>query len=330
MAAWVIAVVGLFVVGKVAGGETHDSFSVPGVESQRATDLLTASFPTQAGGSAQVVFHATDGTLSDSGNAAAMASALDAIDSLDHVVVPPPSATLQTSANDTIALATVRYDADSHSLPGDTYAQLKSAVAPAVDAGLQVEFGGEIPSAAERMPPSSAEGVGLLVAMVILLLAFGSVIAMGLPIGTALFGLGAGAATITFLSAFIDLPSTTEVLATMIGLGVGIDYALFIITRHRAGLHRGLTVEDAVGRSIATAGLSVVIAGGTVVIAILGLAVAGIPFVTFMGVGAALGRRDHGDCLAHPSSRAHRLRWPQHRPFRPPGHEAGQRDPHTR
>jgi RND superfamily putative drug exporter len=288
VAAWVIAVVGLFAVGKVAGGEVHDSFSVPGVESQRATDLLTASFPSQAGGSAQVVFHATDGTLSDPGNATAMARALDAIGNLKHVVVPPPAATLQTSPNDTIALATVRYDADSQSLPGDTYAQLKAAVAPAVDAGLQVEFGGEIPSAAERTPPSSAEGVGLLVAMVILLLAFGSVIAMGLPIGTALFGLAAGAATITFLSAFIDLPSTTEVLATMIGLGVGIDYALFIITRHRAGLHRGLTVEDAVGRSIATAGLSVVIAGGTVVIAILGLAVAGIPFVTFMGVGAAL------------------------------------------
>ncbi len=288
MAAWVIAVVGLFVVGKVAGGATHDSFSVPGVESQKATDLLTASFPTQAGASAQVVFHATEGTLSDPDNAAAMQGALDALASLDHVVVPPPSATLQTSADDTIALATVRYDDDAHNLPGDTYSQLKSAVAPAVDAGLQVEFGGEIPSAADRTPPSSAEGIGLLVAMVILVLAFGSVIAMGLPIGTALFGLAAGAATITFLSAFIDLPSTTEVLATMIGLGVGIDYALFIITRHRAGLHRGLTVEDAVGRSIATAGLSVVIAGGTVVIAILGLAVAGIPFVTFMGVGAAL------------------------------------------
>jgi putative drug exporter of the RND superfamily len=288
VAAWVLAVIGLFVGGKVAGGELQDTFSVPGVESQKATDLLRASFPTQAGGSAQVVFHTPDGTLSDPDNAAAMASALDAIATLDHVVVPPPSATLRTSADDTIALATVRYDADAQSLPSGTYSQLKAAVAPAVDAGLQVEFGGEIPQAAERTPPSSAEGVGLLVAMVILLLAFGSVIAMGLPIGTALFGLAAGAATITFLSAFITLPATTEVLATMIGLGVGIDYALFIITRHRSGLHRGLTVEDSIGRSIATAGQSVVIAGGTVVIAILGLAVAGIPFVTYMGVGAAL------------------------------------------
>jgi len=123
---------------------------------------------------------------------------------------------------------------------------------------------------------------------VILLLAFGSVIAMGLPIGTALFGLGTGIATITFLSAFVDVPSTSEMLASMIGLGVGIDYALFIITRHRAGLHRGLTVEDAAGRSIATAGQAVLIAGGTVVIAICGLAVAGIPMITFMGVGAAI------------------------------------------
>ena len=192
------------------------------------------------------------------------------------------------SADDTIALATVRYDGDSRELPDDTYTQLKSAVGPARDAGMQVEFGGEIPQAAERQPPSGAEGIGLLVAMVILLLAFGSVIAMGLPIGTALAGLGAGIALMTFLSAFIHLPSTTEALATMIGLGVGIDYALFIITRHRAGLQRGLTVEDAVGRAIATAGQSVVIAGGTVVIAIMGLAVAGIPMVTYMGLGAAL------------------------------------------
>ncbi len=234
------------------------------------------------------MFHSPDGALSDPANAAALDTSLTALGDLDHVVVPSPAATLIRSADDTIALATVRYDANSRELPGDTYTQLKEAVGPARDAGIQVEFGGELPQAAERRPPSGAEGVGLLVAMVILLLAFGSVIAMGLPIGTALAGLGAGIALMTFLSAFIHLPSTTEALATMIGLGVGIDYALFIITRHRAGLQRGLTVEDAVGRAIATAGQSVVIAGGTVVIAIMGLAVAGIPMVTYMGLGAAL------------------------------------------
>jgi len=286
--AWILVIVGLFAGGKIAGGEMKDEFSLPGVEAQQATDLLKTSFPAFAGASAQVVFRSPEGTLSDPANAAALDNALAALGGLDHVVAPPPAATVIRSADDTIALATVRYDGDSRELPDDTYTQLKSAVGPARDAGIQVEFGGEIPQAAERQPPSGAEGIGLLVAMVILLLAFGSVIAMGLPIGTALAGLGAGIALMTFLSAFIHLPSTTEALATMIGLGVGIDYALFIITRHRAGLQRGLTVEDAVGRAIATAGQSVVIAGGTVVIAIMGLAVAGIPMVTYMGLGAAL------------------------------------------
>ena len=285
---WVLAVAALFAGGKVAGGEMKDKFTVPGVESQRATDLLEASFASQAGASAQVVFHTTNGTLSDPENAAAIGQTLDALGQLEHVTVPPPAATLIRSSDDTIGLATVRYDSGSRGLPSDTYAELKSAVGPARDAGMQVEFGGEIPQMAERRPPSSGEGVGLLVAMVILLVAFGSVIAMGLPIGTALAGLGAGIALMTFMAAFIDLPSTTEALATMIGLGVGIDYALFIITRHRAGLQRGLTVEDAIGRAIATAGQSVVIAGGTVIIAIMGLAVAGIPAVTYMGFGAAL------------------------------------------
>ena len=163
--------------------------------------------------------------------------------------------------------------------------------------------------------------------MVILLLAFGSVIAMGLPIGTALFGLGAGIALITFLSAFIDIPSHRRALATMIGLGVGIDYALFIITRHRAGLHRGLTVEDAAGRAIATAGQAVVIAGGTVVIAICGLAVAGIPLVTFMGVGAAIVVAVMVVAAVTLAARAHRLRRAQHRSLRHPGHAQGQRRP---
>src|SRR5262249_1807902 len=120
------------------------------------------------------------------------------------------------------------------------------------------------------------------------LVAFGSIIAMGLPIGTAIFGLAVGFALITIGAAFVDVPTTAQSIATMIGLGVGIDYSLFIITRHRAGLHRGLTVEDAAGRALATAGQAVVIAGVTVMIAISGLAITGISFVTFMGFGATI------------------------------------------
>ena len=285
---WFVAVVVVLVAGRLAGGQFVDRLSVPGAESTKAVDLLQATFPAQAGGSAQVVFHANTGTLADPAASGAMSESLAALAAVEHVVPPAPTFTLQTSADGTTAQATVHFDASARELPASTYPALKKAAQAARDAGLQVEYGGELPQHVERPSPGSSEIVGLFAAMVILLFAFGSVIAMGLPIGTALFGLGFGIAIITLLSAFVDMPSTAEMMASMIGLGVGIDYALFIITRHRAGLHRGLTVEDASGRAIATAGQAVVFAGGTVVIAICGLAVAGIPIVTMMGIGAAI------------------------------------------
>jgi RND superfamily putative drug exporter len=288
LSTWLILVVAVVTIGRIAGGSFTDRIAIPGTESQRTIELLQSTFPAQAGGSAQVVFHAPVGTLSDEASAAALAASLDRLAAVDHVVAPAPGATLQRSADDTIALAVVRFDTEARDLPGHTYGDLKVATATARDAGLQVDYGGELPQHVERPSASGSEAIGLLAAMVILLFAFGSVIAMGLPIGTAVFGLGFGIAVITLLSAFMDIPSSAEAMATMIGLGVGIDYALFIITRHRAGLHRGLTVEDASARSIATAGQAVVIAGGTVVIAICGLSVAGIPIVTLMGVGAAI------------------------------------------
>ena len=130
--------------------------------------------------------------------------------------------------------------------------------------------------------------MGLAVAIVILLLAFGSIVAMGLPIGTALLGLAVGAGSLSVVAYVVDIPSWAVVIGSMIGLGVGIDYALFILTRFREHLAEGRDVEDAVGRSLATAGRSVVFAGGTVVVAILGLAVARIPFVTAGGIGISL------------------------------------------
>ena len=213
---------------------------------------------------------------------------MDAIASVPRVVQPFPALVKQVSADGTTELTTVQFDDEVRALPRSVYHEVVATTEAATNAGVQVEFGGEFPQLMEQPSLGGTEGIGLLAAMVILLFAFGSVIAMGLPIGTALFGLGAGIAAITCLSAFVEMPSTSEMLASMIGLGVGIDYALFIITRHRAGLHRGLSVEDASGRAIATAGQAVVIAGGTVVIAICGLAVAGIPMITFMGIGAAI------------------------------------------
>ncbi|CAB4336331.1 MAG: MMPL family transporter [Actinobacteria bacterium] len=286
--AWVAIVVALVVVGKAAGGEFVDRLQVPGVESQKAANLLLETFPSQAGGSMQVVFHIPNGTSSDEPVASAIAASLDAMAAVPHVVQPAPALLKRVSSDGKTVLTTVQFDDEVRVLPHSVYYEVVATTEVATAAGVQVEFGGEFPRLMEQPSLGGTEGIGLLAAMVILMFAFGSVIAMGLPIGTALFGLGAGIAVITCLSAFVDMPSTSEMLASMIGLGVGIDYALFIITRHRAGLHRGLTVEDAAGRSIATAGQAVLIAGGTVVIAICGLAVAGIPMITFMGIGAAI------------------------------------------
>ena len=153
---------------------------------------------------------------------------------------------------------------------------------------LQVELGGDLFFAFEEPGTGMGEVIGLVVAVLILLIAFGSVVAMGLPIGMALFGLALGISSMSLITYLIDIPSWAPVVASMVGLGVGIDYALFLVTRHREYLARGLTVEESVGRAVATAGQSVVFAGGTVVIAILGLAVAGVPFMTAAGVAISV------------------------------------------
>jgi RND superfamily putative drug exporter len=161
-------------------------------------------------------------------------------------------------------------------------------VAPTRAAGLQVELGGDLPQYAEQPETGSAEMLGVLGAVVILLIAFGSVIAMGLPLAIAAVGLGTSTALILIAGLVLDIPPESGTLAAMIGMGVGIDYALFIVTRYRSELRAGLTVADASGRAIATAGQAVVFAGGTVVIAISGLALAGIPAVTAMGLSSAV------------------------------------------
>ena len=157
-----------------------------------------------------------------------------------------------------------------------------------VDSTLQVEAGGDLFFAFDEAETGASEMIGLLVAMIVLLVAFGSLIAMGLPIGMALFGLALGVSSMSLIAHLIEVPSWAPQIGSMIGLGVGIDYALFLVTRHREFLHRGLDVADAAGRAVATAGQAVIFAGGTVVIAILGLAVAGVPFMTAAGVAISV------------------------------------------
>ena len=194
----------------------------------------------------------------------------------------------EVSADGRVVLIAIQYPVMEALDVGDLD-NLKEAVNEIrADSPLQIEMGGDLFLNFEEPENNAAELIGLVVAMVILLVAFGSVIAMGLPIGLAVFGLALGIASMSLINYVIDIPSWAPQMASMIGLGVGIDYALFIVTRHREFLARGMTVEESAGRAVATAGQAVIFAGGTVVIAILGLAVAGVPFMTAAGVATSV------------------------------------------
>jgi RND superfamily putative drug exporter len=284
---WLVAAIAIVALQGAAGGHWDNSERVPGVESQHAADVLNDRFPSQGGLSARIVLHTDEGRLDDPAMAATVEQAraqLAAGTDVAGVTDPFAVATPSVSADGQTAYVDVTYAVDKL-----TATQLDDALAvrdAAGDAGVQVELTGDLALLAQETP--SSELIGVAVAIIVLLLAFGSVVAMGLPIGTALMGIFVGAASVGILSAFLDVPEFSLILCAMIGLGVGIDYALFIVTRHRQHLHEGMSVPDAAGTAVATAGQAVLFAGTTVVIAILGLFLAGLPAISGMGAAVAL------------------------------------------
>ena len=284
---WLLAAIAIMVLQGVAGGHFNDSFRVPGVESQRAADILTDRFPSHAGQSARIVLHADHGRLDDAEHKPVIDAVRQQLSTGHDVAgVTDPFAAQSAAVSDDGQTAYVDV---SYTLDKLTVTQLHDATAAADTAraaGVDTEFTGLLAQLAKNDPSSELIGVG--VAIIVLLIAFGSVVAMGLPIVTALMGLFVGSAGVGVLSAFMDVPEFSLVLCIMIGLGVGIDYSLFIVTRHRQHLHEGMSVEDSAGTANATAGLAVMFAGTTVVIAILGLFIAGLPALTSMGVSVAL------------------------------------------
>jgi putative drug exporter of the RND superfamily len=280
---WLLCAVAVVAAASAFGKDFEDSFVAPGTDAETATDLLVQASSDQAGVSSRVVVATTDGSP-----LAARQSDLDEIEttlgSLDNVVAVESA----ISPSGDIAMVNVRYPVLEET-SADDLEHLKDAVADLrTSTGLQVEAGGELHFVYEEPSSSGREIAGILAAIVILLLAFGSVVAMGLPIGLAVFGLGLGIAGLPLLSLVMPVPSWTSGTVSMIGLGVGIDYALFIVTRHREFLAEGRPVAEAAGRAVATAGQSVLFAAGTVVIAVLGLAVAGVPFLTAIAVANSL------------------------------------------
>ncbi|WP_121747517.1 MMPL family transporter [Streptomyces sp. E2N166] len=265
------------------------SFSIPGTEAQKAFDLLEERFPgTSAdGATARVVFKAPPGeTMTDADNKATVEKTVaDLADGSEVASVADPYTGNAVSKDGTIAYASVRYDVSGMELEDTTKDALEDAAQQARDAGLTVEVGGD---ALQAVPHTGAtEIIGIAVAAVVLVITFGSLVAAGLPLLTALIGVGIGVSSITALAGALELGSTTSILAMMIGLAVGIDYALFIVSRYRAELAEGREREEAAGRAVGTAGSAVVFAGLTVVIALVGLAVVNIPMLTKMGIAAA-------------------------------------------
>jgi putative drug exporter of the RND superfamily len=291
VAAWVGIAAAVIALGQTAGTSFTNDYRVPGVESQRAADLLLRSFPAMAGADATVVFHAQRGTVRDPRAKAGIAAALAELRRQPHVIevddpLDPRAGTV--SPDGSVAFATVRSDLQPGEVTPGAFRRLDRAGDAARRAGLAVEFRGAIVDVASQPETGAAELFGLGAAVLILLMAFGSVVAMGLPIGTAMVGLLVGLSGVSLVGALVDIPTIAPLLAVMIGIGIGIDYALFVVTRFRQSLADGLTIQEAAGHANATAGQSVVFAGGTVVIAILGLWLTGIPFVGAMGLATAV------------------------------------------
>ncbi|MFG1920818.1 MMPL family transporter [Cryptosporangium sp. NPDC048952] len=279
VAVWLAALVAVLAVSGVAGGTTHDNYEVAGTPSQRGTDLLARAFPDMSGTDARIVVH---GDRLDPAQLTALSQRLA---DLDHVgTVSPP----RMSADGDTALISLTYTVPVTEFSGsEAVDALEKAAKPTVDAGLRGEFGGQVP---ENIGAISgvAEAIGIVAALVILLLAFRSIVAAGLPIAVALVGLGIGTGAITLLAAVTDVSTTAPTVASMVGLGVGIDYALLLVTRYNEGVRSGLEPRVAAATATATAGVSVVVAGATVLLSLFGLAFAGLPIYRSFGSATAL------------------------------------------
>ncbi|MET8166018.1 MMPL family transporter [Streptomyces sp. NPDC005329] len=287
---WValLTLAGVGAASAPAAGTT--SFSIPGVEAQKAFDLLEQRFPGASadGGTGRIVFKAPEGQkMTDAANKATVEKTVKTLgDGSEVVSVTDPFTTNAVSKDGTVAYTSVKYAAPGMELKDSTRDALETAGDEARATGLTVDVGGDALQAGAE-PGAIGEVIGLAIAAVVLVITLGSLVAAGLPLLTAIIGVGIGVSTITALAKALDLGDTTSTLALMIGLAVGIDYALFIVSRYRSELAEGRDREEAVGRATGTAGSAVVFAGLTVVIALAGLAVVDVPMLTKMGLAAA-------------------------------------------
>lgn len=287
---WLALLLGMAAAFVGLRGDPSDNFTIPGTESQRAVEQLQQNLPAFAGAQTQLTIAAPENLrITDPAFAPAIDRAVANLSAIPEIAAAAgPAQTRQISPDGRVGLGTVQWKAPLGEVSDAALAELQAAMAPAQEAGLQVEYSGSVYPGYQVKPPMVAEIIGVVAAFAILLITFGAVVAAGLPIITAGIGVGIGLFGIYVVAAFVEIPSATQSLALMLGLSCGIDYALFILHRYRNNLLLLVPRDEAAALAVGTAAGSVVFAALTVIIALCGLAVVGIPFLTYMGVAAAV------------------------------------------
>ncbi|MEO7720611.1 MAG: MMPL family transporter [Pseudolysinimonas sp.] len=289
--AWVILAAGALAGGVALGGQLQDSYAIPGTESQKAIDLLSAVFPQTAGASAEIVVQDANGSDLKSADGALIekvVARLNDVKGVEQALSPYSGyATAAVSGDGSTVIIAVQFSDTAEKVSTAELAAVRQATAPLTDAGLTVEYGGQVYQQVD-VGISWTEALGVLFAAIVLIVTFGSLLAAGLPLLSAIVALAVSMGAVLTTAAFVTVSSTTPLLALMIGLAVGIDYALFILSRHRSQLASGMDASESAATAVATAGSSVIFAGVTVMIALVGLLIVGIPFLGLMGVAAAI------------------------------------------
>jgi RND superfamily putative drug exporter len=290
IAAWVVILGGLLAASSAWGGTYVNNYTVSGSGSAVGLDRLNSDFPQQGGYAGQIVFHARNGTVA--ADQAAVNQSVASVAKLPHVikaVSPFSSAGAGTvSKSGTIAYASVSWKVNPNSLGTSYLHRLNAAVAPATKAGLQVAYGAGAGEIGQTTSDRTSEAIGLGCALLLLLFMFGSFITAAIPLVAAVFSVGAGLSLLGLVASQVTFPTTAPTIATLLGLGVAVDYGLFLVSRHREQLDTGMDVISSARQAEGTSGAAIVVAGSTVVVSILGLYVVGVSFVGSLGLAAAL------------------------------------------
>ncbi|MEO3786160.1 MMPL family transporter [Actinocorallia sp. B10E7] len=288
IAVWLLAVIGSALAARTSDGSFSNDLTLRNTDSQAAYDTLRERYPELSGDGMQVVVHSASGVTSVKMRAVVTDAVAVVRDAKDVAVVQPPygPGPAMVSADGRTAIVTVRFTERAKDVSEESVEAVQEAFDPVRKAGAQVEYGGAVLQGEHG--PSGSEAIGLAAAVLVLLAAFGSVFAMVVPLLTALFALALGMSVLNVVAGVTTIGTSGPVVAAMIGLGVGIDYALLVVTRHREGMHAGRSPEESIPLALSTAGRSVLVAGATVIAAILSLHLIGIPFVSALGLASAI------------------------------------------